>query len=90
MNIEDRLSLLNYKTDESYAHITVDPNICETCPDHFCTFACPAKCYTLIEGKLNFKYEDCVECGTCAVACSHGSVSWTNPKGGHGIKYKYG
>ncbi|MFG1520109.1 MAG: 4Fe-4S dicluster domain-containing protein [Thermoplasmataceae archaeon] len=90
MEIEEKLALLNYKTDPEYAHITVNPKICETCPDHFCTFACPAKCYTLIEGKLNFKYEDCVECGTCDVACSHGSVAWSNPKGGHGIKYKFG
>ena len=43
MKIEERLSLLNYKTDKSYAHITVKPDICEVCPDHFCTFACPAK-----------------------------------------------
>ncbi len=90
MKIEDRLSLLNYKIDKSYAHITVNPSICETCPDHFCTFACPAKCYTLIDEKLNFKYEDCVECGTCDTACSHGSVAWTNTKGGHGVKYKFG
>ncbi|MCL5731221.1 MAG: 4Fe-4S dicluster domain-containing protein [Candidatus Thermoplasmatota archaeon] len=90
MNIEEKLAVLNYKTDPTYPHITVNPSICETCPDHFCTFACPARCYTLIDGKLNFKYEDCVECGTCFVACSHGSVKWTNPKGGQGIKYKLG
>ncbi|MHB1440811.1 MAG: ferredoxin family protein [Cuniculiplasma sp.] len=88
--IEDRLSLLNYKIDKSYEHITVNHDICAVCPDHFCTFACPAKCYTLIDGQLNFKYEDCVECGTCDIACSHGSVLWTNTKGGHGVKYKFG
>ena len=57
--IEDRLSLLNYKIDKSYEHITVNHDICAVCPDHFCTFACPAKCYTLIEGQLNFKYDAC-------------------------------
>ena len=90
MEIEEKLALLNYKTDPEYEHITINPKICETCPDHFCTSACPAKCYTLIEGRINFKYEDCVECGTCDVACAHGSVMWTNPKDGHGIKYKFG
>ncbi len=90
MNIEEKLSVLNYKTDPTYEHITVNPSICEVCPDNFCTFACPASCYKMIDGKLNFKYEDCVECGTCFVACSHGSVKWTNPKGSQGIKYKLG
>ena len=74
MEIEEKLSVLNYKTDKSYAHITVNLDICETCPDRFCTFGCPAKCYTVIDNRLNFKYEDCVECGTCFFACSHGSV----------------
>ena len=90
MEIEEKLSVLNYKTDKSYAHITVNLDICETCPDRFCTFGCPAKCYTVIDNRLNFKYEDCVECGTCFFACSHGSVKWANTKGGHGVKYKFG
>ncbi len=90
LKIEDRLALLNYNTDKSYEHITIDPDICAKCPDHFCVFACPANCYTLINGKLNFKYEDCVECGTCDIACSHGSVKWTLPKGDHGVIYKFG
>jgi ferredoxin like protein len=90
VDIKERLGKTKYDVDKSFAHITVDDRICEKCPHHFCVMACPAQCYTMQDGKLSFQYEDCVECGTCSVACDQGSVKWQFPKAGKGVIYKYG
>jgi ferredoxin like protein len=90
MDIKERLGTLKYDVDKEYAHITVDEKICEKCPHHFCVMACPVQCYTLQNGKLIFNYEDCVECGTCSIACDQGSVTWHYPKAGKGVIYKFG
>lgn len=49
-----------------------------------------AGCFSLNEGVMQFQYEDCVECGTCDIMCTPGSVKWNNPRGSFGVKYKYG
>lgn len=90
MHIKQRLGLLTYNTDRDYEHIRVTPEICASCPHHFCTYACPAQCFEVVEGRLVFRYEDCVECGMCDIACDQGSVKWTLPKGGFGVRYKFG
>lgn len=98
LEIKARLGLIPYNIDaHENAHITIDQHVCEDCPDHMCMFACPAECFYLQEwakkpGKsvMHFRYEDCVECGTCHTMCTHGSVKWSNPRGGFGVKYQYG
>lgn len=91
VEIKRRLGTLRYQTDsEENAHIQVKPAICEKCPHSFCTYACPAQCFNRIGGKLVFRYEDCVECGTCAIACDQGSVTWNLPRGPYGVRYTYG
>ena len=91
VEIKRRLATLRYTTDSAdRAHITVKPEICAKCPHSFCTFVCPAQCYQRIEGKLVFRYEDCVECGACDIACDQGSVTWTLPRGPYGVRYRYG
>lgn len=90
-DIKQKLGTTEFVTDDpEYAHITIDPNICQTCPDQMCMWGCPTDCYNLINGEMKFTYEDCVECGTCFVTCRHGSVSWSHPRGSFGVKYKYG
>jgi ferredoxin like protein len=39
---------------------------------------------------MQFTYEDCVECGTCDIVCTPGSVIWHHPRGNYGVNYKYG
>jgi ferredoxin like protein len=91
VEIKRRLATLRYTTDsKEHAHITVKPPICAKCPHSFCTFVCPAKCYERIDGRLVFRYEDCVECGACDVACDQGSVTWSMPRGPYGVRYAYG
>jgi ferredoxin like protein len=91
VEIKRRLGTLRYTTDSpDHAHITVKPDICRLCPHSFCTNVCPAQCYERIEGRLVFRYEDCVECGACAIACDQGSVTWNFPRGPYGVRYRYG
>lgn len=91
IDVKRRLGTLRYTTDsKEHAHITVKPEICERCPHSRCTFGCPAKCYERIDGKLVFRYEDCVECGACDIACDQGSVTWSFPRGAFGVRYAYG
>jgi ferredoxin like protein len=91
IEIKRRLGTLRYQTDsKDHAHIRVKPEICLRCPHSFCTFVCPAQCYERIDGRLVFRYEDCVECGACAIACDQGSVTWTYPRGTFGVRYRYG
>jgi ferredoxin like protein len=91
VEIKRRLGTLRFTTDsKDHAHITTKPEICAKCPHSFCTFSCPAQCYQRIEGRLVFRYEDCVECGACAIACDQGSVTWTMPRGPYGVRYRFG
>ena len=91
IEIKRRLGTLRYTTDsKDHAHITTKPEICVKCPHSRCTFVCPAQCYERIEGRLVFRYEDCVECGACDIACDQGSVTWNMPRGPYGVRYAYG
>ena len=91
IEIKRRLATLRYATDaKEHAHITVRPEICAPCPHSRCTVACPAKCYERIDGRLVFRYEDCLECGACDIACDQGSVTWNLPRGRFGVRYAYG
>ena len=89
--IKARLGTTDYNFDKpEHAHITITPEICDTCTHHMCMYGCPAQCFNLVDDKMTFQYEDCVECGTCDVVCTPGSVEWNNPRGGFGVKYKQG
>jgi ferredoxin like protein len=100
IEVKDRLSATERRTDsEEHAHIKLKKEICDKCPHHMCVSGCPAGCFTLEEGgkekgggrkRLVFKFEDCLECGTCSIVCDQGSVSWSHPRGTYGIRYKYG
>ncbi len=91
VDIKARLGTSKYVTDaHEYAHITVDPDVCETCPHTMCVNACPAKCFEFQNGRMQFTYEDCVECGTCDIVCTPGSVKWNHPRASFGVNYRYG
>ena len=90
-DIKNKLGKVTFETDaEERAHITINPDVCRECPHQKCLFACPTRCYNLIDGEIKFQYEDCVECGTCFLVCDQGSVSWSNPQGTFGVKYHHG
>lgn len=91
MSIEDRLGVNKFAVDEETAHIKVDTQICRTCTDKPCTWACPALLYTFSNGELKFDYAGCLECGTCRVICPRpGAISWEYPQGTFGVHFRYG
>ncbi|AKI98315.1 ferredoxin family protein [Kosmotoga pacifica] len=92
--IEDKLFLNRYKTDERNAHLKIkDEKICfEKCGAHNrpCTYVCPADVYEWDGQHMEVKFEGCLECGTCRIACPFDNIEWEYPNGGYGILYKFG
>jgi len=93
LSIEQLLGINKFAVDDDEAHIVLNKEICASCPDKPCTFACPACLYTLKEdGEIGFDYAGCLECGTCRVVCPQAgtALSWQYPRGGFGVNFRYG
>jgi ferredoxin like protein len=91
IKIEEKIALDAIKNDKE-SHIRLDQNLCKTCKERFCIYACPGHLYSQSEetGEMVVEYAGCLECGTCKIACIYGSVSWEYPKGEYGVQYRYG
>ena len=93
--IDEKLALTKFTTDQNYAHITINPEICKLkCKTFECVYGCPADCYKFTEGEdaegpVVLDYVACLECGSCRMVCPHGSVDWHYPKGGFGVEFKH-
>lgn len=89
MRIEDILNSNIWDVDYE-PHIKVDNTKCLKCEIKPCLRLCPAECYTLLEGKILFSYEGCVECGTCRIICPEEAIEWDYPVSGRGIHFRFG
>ena len=91
MNINDKLSSLKYNKDEK-SHLNVNNDTCMRCKDKTCTFICPASVYEWDEKKANLvvRYENCLECGACKIACDKKNIDWQYPSVEYGVIYKNG
>lgn len=89
VNIEKKLSTL-HRVHYKDSHISLNPDICRQCSSRICVRICPANVYTWDEKeeKIDITYENCLECGTCMVACEMQNIEWVNPPGGAGIVYR--
>ncbi len=90
-DIDDKLATVNFVIDKE-AHITVRKELCGDCGLKPCLTTCPAQNYTWndVPGELVFNYEGCLECGTCRFICPLDAISWSYPRGGFGVAYKWG
>ncbi|KPV45780.1 ferredoxin family protein [Alicyclobacillus ferrooxydans] len=90
--IEERLYTIRYKADDKSHLIITDHNVCENCRDKPCNHFCPSDVYLWhdVERMTSVAYENCIECGTCRLACPYYNIEWVYPKGGYGITYRYG
>ncbi|MBU1670041.1 MAG: 4Fe-4S dicluster domain-containing protein [Actinobacteria bacterium] len=90
-DIDEKLSHVAFDIDAE-AHITVKKERCGECRPRPCLSACPAENYTWNEAKdeLLFNYEGCLECGTCRFVCPLDAIEWSYPRGGFGVRYRYG
>ena len=86
LKLEDKLFLVKTKKDK-ISHIRIDREKCKDCSDKACLTICPANTYEEIDGGIEAAYENCLECGSCGVACRQGAITWENPRGGFGVTY---
>ncbi|MDR1067890.1 MAG: ferredoxin family protein [Clostridiales Family XIII bacterium] len=91
MNIDDKLGLDVFYTDENNPHIEIDEDYDVQRDIDKLIMACPAGLYAQEDGKITFNYEGCLECGTCRVL-SGGKIitSWNHPRGSKGVEYREG
>lgn len=89
MNINEKLSTLKFNKDKE-SHLKVDDDICLRCKEKFCTYICPANVYEWDEYKEKtiIRYENCLECGACKIACEKNNIEWQYPNAKFGVKYK--
>lgn len=91
MTIDDKLSKIKYEPDTN-SHLNPDLEQCKTCKSKICTKVCPAGVYEWLseDSTLLVKYENCLECGACRIACEKKSLKWEYPKGTKGVTFKRG
>jgi ferredoxin like protein len=87
LGLEDKLFTVR-RRPLSRSHITINHQLCNDCLNKICTYICPAEVYVwdADEQKIDVRYENCLECGACRVACE--AIEWVNPSWGEGIVYK--
>ena len=93
MSLDARLGLDKYQIDNEQSHITIAHERCVDCDLRPCLTVCPAAVYNWVNGQVKAAYENCLECGTCQIACDEGGkggITWRNPAGGFGILFRYG
>ena len=89
MIIENRLYTVLFRVDRE-RHITIKTELCQGCLEKWCTCICPAECYRIVDGKMEFSYEGCLECGACRKVCDREAIDWRYPRGGFGVCFRYG
>lgn len=92
MNLEDKLYLVTFEADTE-SHLSIkEQATCQQCKDKPCINGCPAACWELEHEKkeVMVAFEGCLECGTCRIICPHDNVGWKYPRGGFGVKYRFG
>lgn len=91
-NVSDKLFTIRFKCDDKSHLVIKDAETCVKCVTKDCNFFCPADVYEwdMKEKVTGVAYENCIECGTCRIACPPNNIHWVYPKGGYGMTYKYG
>ena len=90
MNIEDKLYTVTTKSDEESHLVLKDTLVCADCERKPCTIFCPAETYKWEDDKLLIAFENCLECGSCKVGCPYLNIEWRYPRGGFGVRFKFG
>ena len=90
MNLNEKLHRVRYRVNSGRPHIRLNAEVCSDCLEKTCLYICPVDNFSLEDGKVVFKWEDCVECGACRIACTRGSLEWDYPDGSYGISYRCG
>jgi ferredoxin like protein len=92
MKLEDKLFLVTFDADtESHLGVKSQP-VCQACEKKPCISGCPADCWAheIEKKEVHVAFEGCLECGTCRIICPFNNVEWKYPRGGKGVKYRFG
>lgn len=89
MSVTEKLAVNKFELDEGHPHITLNNEGCRQCQDKPCLFVCPAEVYKEKDGEILAEWAACLECGTCNIVCPQKCLTWTYPRGGFGINYRY-
>ena len=91
IDIDKKLYTLKFNPDV-ISHLNPDKMSCKTCKSKICTIICPAGVYEWLDKNDEpvVKYENCLECGACKIACEKNTLDWEYPKGNKGVTFKNG
>jgi ferredoxin like protein len=91
-NVSEKLFTIRYKCDTESHLIIKQTDTCLSCKTKDCNYFCPSDVYEWEKKQkiTTVAFENCIECGTCRIACPSDNIAWVYPKGGYGITYKYG
>ena len=86
---EEKLAKVKTNANKE-THLQPDFESCKKCKGRGCMYVCPADVYSWDEknNTLIVKYENCLECGACKIACDMQTLKWEYPKSDYGITYK--
>ena len=90
-DLEKKLYTVKY-TPDTDSHLLPVQECCRICQSKICTIICPANVYEWDDNKqkLIVKFENCLECGACRIACPDSSLGWEYPNGTKGVIFKQG
>jgi ferredoxin like protein len=89
VRLDLRLDTLVHKPD-SDPHIVIDTAYCTDCEGRLCTIVCPAGLYIWMGDQMTHNCDGCLECGSCRIVCLHQAIEWRYPRGGYGVRYRWG
>lgn len=93
MNIEQKLSVDAFVTDDGRPHIIPHQELMDEAAKNALGMVCPAGLYSVDEnGRLAFDCAGCLECGACRVTCARlpGALEWNHPRPSFGVRFRYG
>lgn len=105
VRLDLKLETLAFKVDPE-RHIVIHKELCAGCDEHPCIAVCPAGLYGWEGGEIVHSCEGCLECGSCRAICprvcrgdsqrvcrgdsQRGALAWRYPRGGYGVRYRWG
>ncbi len=93
LTLADKLYRTKYEPDAAHSHIDLDVAQVGEAKAKLLLKVCPAEVYKTDPNdpkKIAVSHENCLECGTCRRVVGKKGLAWKSPKGGKGVKFRFG